>query len=142
MASRHACQALKENGRPCRAPALRAGSACFWHAPESREAADEARRLGGLRRRREGAIGGAYALEGFRTGADLQRVLELALAETLELENSVPRTRALARLVSVAGPGQGDHRVGGAHAGAGGRHLAGGPQCGIVSAVSTRSRPA
>ena len=49
MASRHACQALKENGRPCRAPALRAGSACFWHAPESREAAAEARRLGGLR---------------------------------------------------------------------------------------------
>ena len=102
MASRHACQALKENGRPCRAPALRAGSACFWHAPESREAAAEARRLGGLRRRREGAIGGAYALEGFRTGADLQRVLELALADTLELENSVPRTRALARLVAVA----------------------------------------
>ena len=102
MASRHACQALTQNGRPCRAPALRAGSACFWHAAESREAAAEARRLGGLRRRREGTIGGAYALEGFRTGADLQRVLELALADTLELENSVPRTRALARLVAVA----------------------------------------
>ena len=102
MASRPACQALKGNGRPCLAPALRAGSACFWHAPETREAAAEARRLGGLRRRREGTVGGAYALEGFRTGADLQRVLELALADTLELENSVPRTRALARLVAVA----------------------------------------
>ena len=60
------------------------------------------RGLGGLRRRREGTIGGAYALEGFRTGADLQRVLELALADTLELENTVPRTRALTQLVSVA----------------------------------------
>ena len=102
MASRHTCRALKGNGRPCRAPALHAGSACFWHAPESREAAAEARRLGGLRRRREGTVGGAYALEGFRTGADLQRVLELALADTLELENTVPRTRALTQLVSVA----------------------------------------
>ena len=102
MPDRPACRALKPNGRPCRAPALRAGSACFWHAPESREAAAEARRLGGLRRRREGTVGGAYALEGFGTGADLQRVLELALADTLELENSIPRTRALAQLVSVA----------------------------------------
>ena len=102
MASRHTCRALKGNGRPCRAPALHAGSACFWHAPESREDAAEARRLGGLRRRREGTVGGAYALEGFRTGADLQRVLELALADTLELENTVPRTRALTQLVAVA----------------------------------------
>ena len=99
---RAACQALKGNGRPCRAPALRAGSACFWHAAESREDAAEARRLGGLRRRREGTVGGAYGLEGFRTGADLQRVLELALADTLELENTVPRTRALTQLVAVA----------------------------------------
>ena len=94
MPDRPACRERKKNGRPCRAPALREGSACFWHAAETREAAAEARRLGGLRRRREGTIGGAYALEGFRTGADLQRVLELALADTLELENSVPRTRA------------------------------------------------
>ena len=102
MDSPRACRALKQNGRPCRAPALREGIQCFWHAPESTEAAAEARRLGGLRRRREGTVGGAYALEGFRTGADLQRVLELALADTLELENSIPRTRALTHLVSVA----------------------------------------
>ena len=101
MSDRPACRALKPNGRPCRAPALREGSECFWHAPESREDATEARRLGGLRRRREGTVGGAYALEGFRTGADLQRVLELALADTLELENSIARSRALAQLVSV-----------------------------------------
>ena len=102
MDSPLACRALTQNGRPCRAPALREGSACFWHAPESTEAAAEARRLGGLRRRREGTVGGAYALEGFGTGADLRRVLELALTDTLELENSIPRTRALTQLVSVA----------------------------------------
>ena len=102
MPDRPACRALKPNGRPCRAPALRENSACLWHAPESTEAAAEARRLGGLRRRREGTVGGAYALAGFGTGADLQRVLELALTDTLELENSIARTRALTHLVSVA----------------------------------------
>ena len=102
MDSPRACRALKQNGRPCRAPALRAGSACFWHAAESREAAAEARRLGGLRRRREGTIGGVFDLEGIATAADLRRVLELALADTLELENSIPRTRALTHLVAVA----------------------------------------
>ena len=107
MASRLACQALTRNGRPCRAPALREGSQCFWHAPESGEAAAEARRLGGLRRRREGTIGGAYALEGFRTDADLQRVLELALTDTLELENSIARAGAGPPGVR-RGPGQGD----------------------------------
>ena len=102
MDSPRACRALKPNGRPCRAPALRAGSACCWHAPESTEAAAEARRLGGLRRRREGTIGGVFDLEGIATAADLRRVLELALADTLELENSIARTRALTHLVAVA----------------------------------------
>ena len=76
--------------------------------PKSREAAAEARRLGGLRRRREGTIGGAYALEGFRTDADLQRVLELALTDTLELENSIARARGAGPPGVRRGPGQGD----------------------------------
>lgn len=102
MSDRHVCKARKKNGRPCRAPALRAGRACFWHAEETRDAAAEARRLGGQRRRREGTVEGAFAVQGFRTGADLQRVLEVALADTLELENSIARTRALTYLVAVA----------------------------------------
>ena len=102
MSDREACRATKQNGRPCRAPALRAGRECFWHAPEARDAAAEARRLGGLRRRREGTVEGAFAVEGFRTGADLQRVLELTLADTLELDNSIARSRALTHLVAVA----------------------------------------
>ena len=55
-----------------------------------------------MRRRREGTIGGVFDLEGIETAADLRRVLELALADTLELENSIPRTRALTHLVAVA----------------------------------------
>ena len=89
-----------------------------------------------------GTIGGAYALEGFRTGADLQRVLALALTDTLELENSVPRTRVLARLVAAAARVKETTRVGGAPAGAGGRRLAEDARCGIVSAACTGSRPA
>ena len=36
------------------------------------------------------------------SGSSVRGVLELALADTLELENTVPRTRALTQLVSVA----------------------------------------
>ena len=52
---------------------------------------------------REGTIQGAFDLEGVKTGADLRRVLEVALLDTLEQKNSVARTRALAYVVSVLG---------------------------------------
>ena len=127
----------KGNGRPCARAAPASGTRPSPARPPPRRV-----RLGGLRRRREGTIGGAYALAGFRTGADLQRVLALALTDTLELENSVPRTRVLARLVAAAARVKETTRVGGAPAGAGGRRLAEDARCGIVSAACTGSRPA
>jgi hypothetical protein len=36
------------------------GGLCFFHDPETQEAAAEARRLGGLRRRKESTIVGTY----------------------------------------------------------------------------------
>ena len=102
MANPRRCQALNKQGRPCGAPPLREGSLCFAHAPETKEAAAEARRLGGRRRRREGTIKGAFDLEEIKTGAGLRRILEVALLDVFELENSVPRARTLAYLVSVA----------------------------------------
>ena len=86
-----------------RGPVLVEGDRCFWHDPATQAAAAEARRLGGQRRKREGAIQGAFDLEGVKTGADLRRVLEVALLDTLEQENSVARTRALAHVISVMG---------------------------------------
>ena len=57
---------------------------------------------GGCAAGARGRSGGRTPWRASATGADLQRVLELALADTLELENTVPRTRALTQLVAVA----------------------------------------
>ena len=74
----------------------------MMHSPEHTTEAAEARRLGGLRRRREVAVVGAYDLGGLETVADLRRILEIALLDTLSLENSIARSRTLGYLVGVA----------------------------------------
>lgn len=96
------CQAIAEGGRPCQATPLRDGPHCFWHAPETQAEAAEARRLGGLRRRREGAIAGAYEFAGLATPVQIQRVLEIAITDTLALDNSVARNRTLGILAQIA----------------------------------------
>ena len=49
------------------------------HSPEHAEEVTEARRLGGLRRRREVAITGAYDLGGLESVADIRRLIEIAV---------------------------------------------------------------
>ena len=72
------------------------------HSPEYAEEIAEARRLGGLRRRREVALSGAYEFNGLATVADLRRLLEIAALDALGLENSIVRSRTLGYLVGVA----------------------------------------
>jgi hypothetical protein len=96
------CQAVKDDGQPCHAPRLRDGEFCFWHSPEHAEEAAEAQRLGGLRRRREKAVSGAYDFDGLADVGQVQRLLEIAASDTLSLENSVARSRTLAYLAQVA----------------------------------------
>ena len=62
----------------------------------------EARRLGGLRRRREVAVSGAYEFVGMETVGGLRRLLEIAAVDTLSLENSIARSRTLAYLAMAA----------------------------------------
>jgi hypothetical protein len=89
------CQAHKQNGEQCRVAALRDADVCFWHSPEHAEEAAEARRLGGLRRKREGAVAGAYDIEGLATVPQIRRLLEIAVLDGLALDNSVPRVRVI-----------------------------------------------
>ena len=96
------CSGLKKNGQPCRAPKLRDSDYCLMHSPEHAEEMAEARRLGGLRRRREVAVAGAYEFNGLVTVVDLRRLLEIAALDTLGLENSIARSRTLGYLVGVA----------------------------------------
>ncbi len=81
---------------------LRDSDFCVFHDPEHAEAVQEGRRLGGLRRRREGTLAAAYDFDGLDTIKELRRLLEIAALDTLNLENSVARNRALISAVLVA----------------------------------------
>jgi hypothetical protein len=74
---------------------------CFWHAPETAEEAAEARRLGGLHRRKKKTIASIYGLGGLRTIEDLQGLLETITIETLVLENSITRNRTVGTFLSI-----------------------------------------
>jgi len=96
------CNALKEDGSRCQAAPLLDGDFCLMHSPEHAEEMAEARRLGGLRRRREKAVSGAYDFDGLAAVDQVRRLLEIAALDTLSLENSVARSRTLAYLGQVA----------------------------------------
>jgi hypothetical protein len=95
MLGSRGCKGIKQGGDRCLATPLRDSEFCFWHDPEHQTEAAEARRLGGLRRKREGTLQGAYDLEGLDTVVGIRRLLEIALLDSLGLENSVARSRVL-----------------------------------------------
>ena len=96
------CCFRKENGSPCQAAPLRDGDYCLMHSPDHAEETAEARRLGGLRRRKERTVAGAYEFEGLQTVGHIRRLVEVAVVDTLSLENSIARSRALAYLAQVS----------------------------------------
>jgi hypothetical protein len=74
---------------------MREDAFCFWHAPQTAEEADEARRLGGLHRRKKASVSAVYGFAGLRTVEDLLTLLETTAVETLAIENSISRNRVL-----------------------------------------------
>ena len=74
---------------------------CFWHAPETAEEAAEARRQGGLNRRKRKTVSAIFGFRGLRTIEDNQGLLETAAIETLLLPNSIPRNRVIAQITST-----------------------------------------
>ena len=96
------CCFRKEDGAPCRASPLRDGEYCLWHSPEHTEDVAEARRLGGLRRRKERTVASAYDFEGLETVGQIRRLVEVAAVDTLSQENSIARSRTLAYLAQVS----------------------------------------
>ena len=68
---------------------------CWVHDPENAATAAEARRLGGIRRRREATLVGAYDLGTLDTLEAVRRIVEIVLADTLSLDNGVARNRTL-----------------------------------------------
>ncbi|MBI2859178.1 MAG: hypothetical protein HYX90_08880 [Chloroflexi bacterium] len=72
------------------------------HSPEHAQEIQEARKLGGARRKREVTLAGAYEVEGVGSVQDVQRILQIALLETLAMENSMSRNRTLIYLAMAA----------------------------------------
>lgn len=89
------CAGQLPDGRPCRAWPLRGEPFCLWHSPAHEDEVAEARRLGGLRRRREKTVAGAYEIAGLGTVESIRRILEIAILDVLGLENSIARARVL-----------------------------------------------
>ena len=72
------------------------------HSPEHAQEVNEARRLGGLRRKREATLSGAYDFESLDTIAGIRRLVEIAILDTISLDNGLARNRTLAYLAMVA----------------------------------------
>ena len=96
------CTAQTNDGEPCNATPLRDADFCVYHSPAHRESMQQARRLGGLRRRKEATVGAAYEIDGIDSAVRIRRVVEIAVLDTLELPNSLARNRTLAVLAQVA----------------------------------------
>jgi len=99
--AKRACKFTRQGHQPCRAPPLTDREYCRFHSPDHAKEVAEARRLGGLRRRRERTVSLAYDFDGIGTIEQLRRVVEIAILDTLGMENSVARSRTLAYLAQV-----------------------------------------
>jgi hypothetical protein len=96
------CAFASSDGRHCGAAPLRECIYCFLHDPDRAEEAAEARRLGGLRRRREGTFGVIYDLTALDSVDGIRRLLDIVVADGLGLENGIGRLRVLIAAATAA----------------------------------------
>ena len=96
MVTRRLCAFRFPTGEPCHSPPLHDGDFCLMHSPEHAKEVQEARRLGGLRRKREVTIAGAYNLEPLDTIDGIHRLIDLVVLDTVGMENGIARNRLLA----------------------------------------------
>ena len=96
------CQAITQDGTPCRAYATNGSDYCFHHDPDHAARRREARRNGGLARhgRHIGPIGQAEPAP-LDTAADVATLLRRTINDTLQLENSLHRARTVGYLAGL-----------------------------------------
>jgi hypothetical protein len=102
MLVRRRCAYAKADGQPCQMAPLRDRPYCFAHDPERAEEAAEARKLGGLRRRKEGTIAVAYDLPGLDSVTGIRRLLDIVVTDGLGLETGVAKLRVLLAAATAA----------------------------------------
>ncbi len=84
--ARRQCSYVKTDGQPCHSPPLKDGDSCLMHSPDRAQEMAEARRLGGLRRRREKVVSGTYDFQGLGSISQIRRLIEVAAVDTLARE--------------------------------------------------------
>ena len=93
--TRRQCLGRTPTGQPCHSPPLHDSDYCLMHSPEHKQEAQDARRLGGLRRKREVTVAGAYDYQGLETVTNIRRLLDIVAIDTLGMENGIARNRLL-----------------------------------------------
>ena len=96
-----ACTYQMADGRPCRATPMRGEPFCFWHSTETADELADAQRMGRLHRRKKRTVATIYGFGGLRTIEDNQALLETITIETMALENSIARNRAVNSMLAT-----------------------------------------
>ena len=99
---RRRCAGAKADGQPCLMAPLIERPYCFAHDPDRAAEAAEARRLGGMRRRKEGTIAVAYDLPGLDSVVGIRRLLDIVVTDSVGLENGIGRLRVILATASAA----------------------------------------
>ncbi len=102
MVMRRRCVIPRSDGQPCQMAPQHERPYCFAHDPERAAEASEARRMGGLRRRKEGTIAVAYDLPGLDTVAGIRRLVDIVVTDGIGLDNGIARLRVLIAAASTA----------------------------------------
>ena len=95
------CAFIKPDGQPCRAAPVGGSSFCFWHSPEHAAARAAARLKGGVHRRTPKSVH-SVAIYSLRSVADISQVIEDAINDVMQSENSHARARIAACLCQIA----------------------------------------
>jgi hypothetical protein len=111
MVTLRTCKAGKQDGSPCGSPPLLDGDFCYMHSPEHAAEMQEARRAGGLNKRRERTLAAVYEFEGLESVDQVRRLFEIAGFEALALPAGPNKCRILVQvgLAALRALGVGDH---------------------------------
>ena len=96
------CASRFPNGEACHSPPLHDGDYCLMHSPEHVKEVQDARRIGGLHRKREVTLAVAFDFAGLETVDGVRRLLQIAATDALAMESSPARCRQLVYVALAA----------------------------------------
>ena len=102
MVTRRLCAFRFPTGEACHSPPLHDGDFCLMHSPEHAKEVQDARRIGGLHRKREATLSAAFDFAGLETVDGIRRLLQIAATDALGMENSPARSRMLVYVALAA----------------------------------------